>query len=128
MAQVVGRHNYLEIKAAKPDLDKEHLKKIYAKEVDKARIKLGAKKNKIEITDREWEAIQNGAISHNFLYNILLNSDTKALKQRAMPRTQRLATPAKQARIKALASAGYTQTEIASVVGLSVSTVNSVLN
>jgi DNA-binding CsgD family transcriptional regulator len=124
MAQLIARHNYLALKAANPHLTKDQLKKAKFRELDKARLKVGAKKDQIVITDKEWEAIQNGAISHNFLYNILLNSDTGALKQRAMPRVPRLATPAKQARMKALAAAGYTQSEIAAATGLSVSTVN----
>lgn len=81
----------------------------------------------IDITDREWEAIQAGAISETTLKRILNNADTDMLRQRATPRSTTTVTTAKANRIKALASSNYTLEEIAKRLGLSTSTVSNYL-
>jgi hypothetical protein len=127
-AQLLANKTYAAKRAANPHLDPDDLKKLRGQELERARFKVGAKKALIDITDLEWEAIQSGAISHNVLTKILFNTDMDLLKQRAMPRSYRKATPGKVVRAKNLASAGYTQAEIASVLGLSVSTIKEIIN
>ena len=64
------------------------LKKVRQKELVKARAQVGAsgKDSRIEITDREWDAIQAGAISDNKLSQILNHTDVEKIKERATPR------------------------------------------
>jgi DNA-binding NarL/FixJ family response regulator len=81
------------------------------------------KETKISISDREWEAIQAGAITDTKLTQILRYADADSLKQRAMPRTSTQLSPTKVARIKTLAAAGYTNAQIAEAIGKSSSTV-----
>lgn len=114
-------------KQANPDLAPADLKKIKGQALEEARARSGAKKQKIEITDREWEAIQLGAVSNNTLTQIVMNTDLDKLKTRATPRVSYKMTDAKTARAKAMASAGYTTSEIASALGVSTTTIQETI-
>lgn len=81
----------------------------------------------IHITDREWEAIQAGAISENKLKQILNNTDTDRLRQLATPRTSTTLSQAKISRIKSMSASNYTLEQIAKQLGLSTSTVANYL-
>ena len=81
----------------------------------------------IKITDKEWEAIQAGAISENKLKQILNNTDVDNLRQRATPRTTTTLSQTKINRIKALSSSNYTLSEIANKLGVSTTTVSKYL-
>lgn len=107
--------------------DKSEEKKASQKALTKYRNEVGAiarRDRNIEITDREWEAIQAGAVSENILKNILDNTDTAALRQRATPRAANAISSSQANRIKNLASSGYTLAEIAKKLGTSTSTVS----
>ena len=123
-AQVIGNAEISAIKKAMPDIESGKLKKLKANALKKARIRLGAGKENIEITDREWEAIQAGAISPSKLTSIVGNSDLDRLKQLATPKTQVGVTQAQKGRINAMLAAGYTQADVATALGISTSTVN----
>ena len=106
-----------------PYLEKKELKKIGQKALDKARRQVGAKKELIDISDREWEAIQSGAVTKNTLEKILNNADMDKVKQLAMPRSTNTLSQAKIAHIATLRASGYTNQEIANKLGVSTSTV-----
>lgn len=115
-------------KNANPDMAKDEIKKASNKALVDARIKVGAKRNPIQISDREWEAIQKGAISETKLMQILNCTDIDDVRQRAMPRTTRSLSPAKVSKAKAMSNSGYTIAEIAESIGCSTSTINKYLN
>jgi DNA-binding CsgD family transcriptional regulator len=77
----------------------------------------------IQITDKEWEAIQAGAISKSKLKQILNNTDADNLRQRAMPKTTKTLSPAKIAKIKNMSNSNFSLNEIANSLGVSPSTV-----
>jgi predicted transcriptional regulator len=79
----------------------------------------------IHITDREWEAIDAGAISKTKLEQILNNTDLDELKAKAIPRDNKALNTAVLSRAKALLAAGYTQAEVAEACGISVSTLRN---
>ena len=112
---------------ANPELkdDKEHLTRLRNQAIAEARVRSGslsrAKRN-IDITDREWEAIQAGAVSSTTLRAILKNTDLDAIKERATPRTRKDIPTAKINRAKSLLDRGYTWDEVSKAVGISVST------
>lgn len=113
-------------KESNPELkgNKKELLKLGQQELSKAREEVGAKRTTIDITDREWEAIQAGAIGSTVLKSILNHTDTDTIKEKATPRsTTGTLTTAKINRIKQLASMGYTNAQIATSVGVSASTV-----
>ena len=112
---------------ANPNIDDDHLKKIKSQALATERARYGAKKTPIEITPKEWEAIQAGAISTTKLSKILNNTDLDVIKQYATPRSSYGVSTSQIGRIKALSNSGYTLKEIADAVGVSPSTVSGVL-
>lgn len=110
-----------------PDMTKAEIRKESQRALTAARASVGAARHPVEITDKEWEAIQAGAISENVLSQILNNTDIDAIRQRATPRSVSTLSPAKQSRIKRLAEYGYTQSQIASELGISSSIVSKYL-
>lgn len=111
-----------------PDLDNDDLQKLRGQAISAARHRIGAKKEQIVISDKEWEAIQAGAISKHKLQEILNNADMERVKDLATPKKALKLSEAKKARIKALMAAGYTQREVATAVGVSTSTVFKIIN
>lgn len=106
-----------------PGMSKEEYRKISQQELTRAREKVGAKKIKINITDKEWEAIQKGAVSENILKDILKNTDSDSLVKRAMPKQSVGLSSSKIASIKAKYASGYTASDIAKSLGVSTSTI-----
>lgn len=84
------------------------------------------RKRNIDISDKEWEAIQAGAVSENTLKRILNNADIDRLRELATPRSTVTLSNAKVLQIKAM-SASYTTSEIADKLGISPSTVSKYL-
>lgn len=120
-AQILGNKMVEQAKAADPDMDWEHIQKARGQAISTARKAVGSGKKHVEITDREWEAIQAGAIAKTNLEAILSNANMDKVKQLAMPRENSTElSAAKVGLIKALA-ANYTQAEIADRTGLSTS-------
>lgn len=112
---------------ADPTLSNDSLKKVRNQSIEAARERLGAKKQQIEISPQEWEAIQSGAISHSKLEEILKHSDLKQIKELATPRTSIGVPPAKLSRAKSMLSNGYSQAEVAEALGISISAIQEVL-
>lgn len=110
-----------------PHITKEEKKKIAHQELYRARALVGAKRYPIEITDKEWEAIQAGAISDTKLTRILKHVDTDKLRERATPREYKGLTDVQKTLLKSMKNAGYTNAAIAERLGVSVSTVSNVL-
>ena len=81
----------------------------------------------IDITDKEWKAIQAGAISENILKQILNNADPDKLRERATPRVTTELSQFKVDRIKRMSSSNYTVAQIAAQLGVSTSTVSKYL-
>lgn len=114
--------------ADNPGMDDEHVKKVKGRALIMARARVGASKQRVDITDKEWEAIQAGAISENILSSIIDNSDLDSIKKRATPRgADTSLSSAKVALIKSMSSR-YTIAEIAERAGVSTSTVSKYLN
>lgn len=109
-----------------PDMTKGEEKRLRQQALSAARQRFGANRQnvRVNITDREWDAIQAGAVSNSLLLRILANTDMDAVKQRALPKTEQAISTARQRRIKTLLNAGYTVAEVAESVGVSTSTVN----
>lgn len=104
----------------------DDVKKMKQQAVTKYRQEVGAvsrRTRNIEITDKEWEAIQAGAISETKLTKILNNTDIDKLRERATPKLTTSPSSAQIARIKAMSASNYTLEEIAKKLGYSTSTV-----
>lgn len=112
-----------------PDLvnDPDLMKKTKNLLMTDARRIVGAKKELIDITDREWEAIQAGAINKTTLEKIVENTDEKKLKERAMPKVTTKLNANVEAKIRQMDRQGYTMSEIAEKLGVSTTTISEVL-
>ena len=123
-AQVIANSVVAAKKKEYPDLTKKEIKKISQQALSEAREKVGSKREPVKISDREWEAIQAGAISPTKLQQIINNSDLDRLRELATPRSSKnTISPAKENKIKAMIASGYTNAEIADAIGVSSSTV-----
>lgn len=110
-----------------PGMDADDLKKIKGQALAEARSRTGASKQRIDISDREWEAIQAGAISTNVLTQILNNTDIDKVKRLATPKAKFELSSIKKQKIKLMLATGYTQAEIADNLGISTTTVTQLL-
>lgn len=108
----------------------ETLRKLSQQALNKYRQQVGSisrRERNIEISDREWEAIQAGAISENQLNRILNTADIDKLRERATPKLVNSLSQAQINRAKAMAASNYTLKEIAEKMGVSTSTVSKYL-
>lgn len=127
-AQMIANQTVKTKKDADPSLetDKDKLKKVKNNALRDAREITGAKRIPIEFTDREWEAIQAGAISATKQESIFKNCDQDELKKRAMPRESTGLTPANKSRIRAMLDSGWTTKELAEKFGVSTTTISKI--
>jgi hypothetical protein len=115
-------------KAADPEMTKDREKRIKQQTIKEMRNRTGADKAQIRFTDKEWRAVQEGAISPTKLKEIMGHADLQELKKLATPRTQLSMTTPKLQRAQSMIRSGYTQAEIADALGVSLSTLKRGLN
>ncbi len=127
-AQIMANAAVAAKKQDNPDMTKKEIKKAGQQALTSARNTVGAHRETIKITDREWEAIQAGAISENQLTKIINNVDIDDLRQRATPKTTTTLSVAKTTKAAAMNASGYSTSEIAEALGVSTSTVSRYLN
>lgn len=126
-AQVIANAVVSQKRQAYPDMDSADLKKVKGQALAAARLRTGAGKERIEITDTEWAAIQAGAISNEKLTQILNNANLERVKELATPKSSVLMTSAKKQRAAAMLASGYTQAEVADALGVSLTTLKTTL-
>lgn len=126
-AQVIANATVAAKKQENPDMTRSEIKKASQQALTAARTTVGASRKTISISDREWEAIQAGAISENRLTQIINNVDIDTLRQRATPRSTTVLSTAKVNKIASMSASGYSTAEIAEALGVSTSTVNKYL-
>jgi DNA-binding NarL/FixJ family response regulator len=129
-AQSLANSIVSQTKAANPGMDKDDLRKVQFRALAEARARTGAGKKRIgspgyEITPREWQAIQAGAISTKKLNDIIDNGDIDAIRRLATPRTKLVMTSTKRARADQMLADGYTLAEVADQLGVALSTLKS---
>lgn len=117
-------------KASNPDLTPDQLKKVKFQELAKARNRVGSERGEtqIRITDSEWSAIQAGAISGNKLDQILLSADLDRVRELATPKTSKTVAASVSARAESLINGGYPKGDVAEMLGVSLSTLNRILD
>ena len=110
--------------------NKKELEKVRSAAIDDARASVGAsgRNTRIHITDKQWQAIQSGAISDTRLRRILRYTDEDELKALAMPKTNKGLSTAQQNKMKRMKTSGYTIAEIADALGVSTGTVSKYIN
>lgn len=126
-AQILARTIIKMNTEANPAMTADELKRMKSNALRTARHRVGAVPQKVEITDREWQAIQNGAIGSSVLREILTKADMKQVQKLATPRAKTLMQPHNEAKARALLANGYTRAEVADELGVSVSTLDRAL-
>lgn len=110
--------------------NKKMLEKIRSAAIDDARTSVGAsgRNTRIHITDKQWQAIQAGAITDSRLKSILKYTDEDELKKLAMPKKTLALSTTQQTKMRRMKTSGYTIAEIAESLGVSTSTVSKYIN
>ena len=127
-AQLAGTSRVNAKIQSNPDISKKEIKKLKDQSLQKARLEVGAKRKKIEITDREWEAIQSGAVNKTLLNNLLKFVDMDIIREKAMPKSITNLSSAQLRRVNAMLSSGkYTYQQVADAIGVSISTIRNVM-
>lgn len=109
--------------------EKKDVKKLRNKTLTQMRQRYGAKRDPVDITDKEWEAIQAKAVSPTVLKEIMTYGDQDKIRKLATPRSYTELSESKQNKIKAMAESGnYTTYQIAAALDISTSTVSKYIN
>ena len=128
MANILFEEKKAALTEAGEELDKEDERKLRDRLIKKTRAICGAARYTIPISDKEWEAIQNGALSHTKVAKILERADADQVRQRATPKKQFEWTNAKQNIALTMANSGWTMAEIAERLGTSTTTIAKCLD
>lgn len=102
--------------------DSDRMKKVERQALAAARQKLNLQRPVIDISDRQWDAIQSGAVSASMLKNLLDYADAKRIETLSMPRKNTVMTSAISSRARAMLAAGATTADVAAALGISAST------
>lgn len=122
-AQLIADKIFWSRKADNPDWTKDQIKKARQRALRDARTRLGIERKPFYITDRQWEAIQAGAISSTKAKQILRIADERRVRELALPRENKGISPQKLALARSmLKGERYTWEEVAKHLGVSVST------
>jgi hypothetical protein len=126
-AQLIAGSWVAQKRQANPDMDNAELKKLKGQALTEARIRIGARKQRVEISDSEWKAIQAGAISASKLDAILANADLDHIKSLATPRAQTTLSKSDSARASVMLRNGFSQADVADALGVSVLAIQQVV-
>ena len=111
-----------------PNMSQADESKALDKELKKARAIVGAHRKEIDISDREWEAIQAGAVPKTTLEQVIRFADQDKLKERAMPKERKAPSSSTISAIKSMIASGYTREEVAKRFDISTSTLSRYLD
>lgn len=123
-ANIISFATYKQKLLENPEMDDETKKKVRRVAHQNARARVGADRYQIDISDKQWEAIQAGAITDNKLADIIRNADPDRVRQLATPRSISKMTPARISRAKAMIANGYSRADVADALGISISTLS----
>lgn len=111
-----------------PEWEYDDIKKHSARALSEARQRLGYSRYMFHITPKQWEAIESGALSSELIKNILRYTDNDEIKKYAMPKDYKPKLSTTEIALARSMTGRYTQAEIAEHFGISVSTLNRLLN
>lgn len=119
-AQILA-NSYYQQNATK-DMTADQKKKLKSRALAYGRSTAKAQRVTIDITPKEWEAIQAHALSNNKLTEIIRNADSDLVKKYATPKPETKLTDAKLSKAQSLLDRGYTYAQVAESLGVSTST------
>ena len=106
-AQVIANAKMKLLLQDSPDLrdDSDRRAKYERRYIKEARARVGADHYKVEFTPREWEAVKHGAITENFLSDLIAEADADHVRQMSSPRPKTVLSSAQQSKIRQLKNA-----------------------
>jgi hypothetical protein len=126
MAQVLANARVAAQLAAAPHTDAKQKERLERQALETARTRTGAKKQRIPITQEQWNAIQAGALHDTRVRRILDNADMDDIIKLATPRPAKLMSSADTKRAQRMLNSGVSRAEVAKLLGVSVSTLDEV--
>lgn len=126
-AQALANSVVAQKKALNPHLETAEQKKIQNQALAAMRVRTGARKERIDITQSEWDAIQAGAISTHHLEKILANSKIDNIRALATPKRKLVMSSVKMNRAQQMLADGFTQADVADSLGVALSTLKAAL-
>ena len=97
------------------------------RELKRSREILGAKRYQMDISPKEWEAIQSGAVPKTTQEEIFKYADAAILREYAMPKEKKGLDKSYISLAKSMAKRGYTLQEIADRFDVSPSTISNII-
>lgn len=128
-AQVLAASEVNAIVQENKNMSKSDLKKLNQRALERARTSVGAKRKKIEITDKEWEAIQSGAFAATKLKELLKYADMDVVRTKAMPRSNKatLSSAQSSSLLSKWKTGRYTLAQLADFYNVPTSTVSNIV-
>lgn len=127
-AQLFADHVYKMTVRDNPTMTDDQKKKVRTQALVTGRARLGGTKPKVTFSAKEWEAVQAGAISKTTLTELLRYADSDKVRELALPKSKTSMTSSKMAVAKSRLNAGYSYSEVAKMLGVSVSTLQRAMN
>lgn len=110
------------------DMTKGEESKMLDKELKRARDIVGASRYRVTISDKEWEAIQAGAVAPSTQADLFRFADKDQLRQLAMPKQEVKLKSSYIATAKTMLANGYSLEEVARRFDVSPSTLSKAVN
>lgn len=107
---------------------KKHLSKLRNQVLNQQRAVLD-KRRSFDITEKEWEAIQSGALRKTLVKEVINRADADRVKELSTPKSSGLPilSKANLAHARAMLNSGFTQAQVADSFNISVSTLSRLL-
>lgn len=106
-----------------PDMDNKHKKRLRVQALQAGRARLGGASPRVDLTPKEWEAIQNKALSPTTAQAVILKMRDEQVKEYAMPKKKTGLSAAQMATAKALIASGHSYEDVAKRYGVSMTTI-----
>lgn len=128
-AQLIAAAEFKAMQKDNPHMSLEEESKKRTRLLMDARTKVGAERSKIYISDKQWQAIQAGAIRKTTLERIFNFADKTRLRQLATPyKDKSVMSKGQISRAKSMLERGYTRSEVAELFGVSTTTLDKQLS
>lgn len=107
---------------------KKHLRKLRSQVLKQQQAVLNKRKQFV-VTDKEWEAIQSGALRKSLVREVINRADADRIKELSTPKSSKLPvlTKSNLAHARAMLNAGFTQAQVADNFNISPSTLSRLL-
>lgn len=102
-----------------PDMEKDEEKKLRNQLLKEARAKTGASRFEITISEKEWQAIQSGAVPPSVQKQLFVATDKDKIMKLALPKEPNKLSASVLARARRMVASDYTWEEISKQLGVS---------